>query len=126
MKSSYLSGFRTARRRWPLAAILFSASYVFGFGFSAGTWTWLASALDKSLATRTLLTDLDMNIFVDLFAHHGDSLWMLLLGGGSLAVVAWFLAVWVNALTIVAVGEELALSAAAHRALDVYARFLRL
>ena len=126
MRRSYRSGFRTALRRWPLALLLFAATCVPGLVFSAAAWSWLADALDKSLATRTLLTDLDMNVFVDLIGHHGESLRMLLLGGLLLAVVCWLFGVWLNAMTISAVGDDLPLAAAAHRGLDLYVTFLAL
>jgi hypothetical protein len=126
MGSSYVSGFRIALQRWPLALILFAATSVFAVAFGAAAWSWLASALDKSLATRTLLTDLDMNVFVDLIAHHGESLWMLLAGGTLLAIVSWLVGVGLNAMAIAALGDDLSLAPAAHRALDLYVRFLRL
>src|SRR5216110_1096241 len=106
MGRSYRAGLRTALQRWPLAALLLGAACVSGFGFGAGAWSWLAEALGKSLATRTLAADLDMNVFVDLAAHHRASLWQLLLSGCGLAVVVWLIGVWLNAMTIVAVAED--------------------
>jgi hypothetical protein len=126
MGSSYVSGFRTALQRWPLPLLLFAASSVPGLAFGAVAWSWLATALDKSLATRTLLTDLDMNVFVDLIAHHGEGLWMLLAGGTLLAIVCWLVGVGLNAMVIAAVGDDAPLATAAHRALELYGRFLRL
>lgn len=126
MRRSYLSGYRTALQRWPLALLLLAASCVPGLVFSAAAWSWLASALDKSLATRTLLTDLDMNVFVDLLGHHGESLRMLVLAGVLLAVVCWLVNVWLHATTIAAVGDDLPLAVAAHRGLDLYGTFLGL
>ena len=124
MRRSYIVGLRTALRRWPLVLLLFAATCVPGFVFSAGAWSWLVTALDKSLATRTLLTDLDMNVFVDLFGHHGEGLWMLALGGLLLAGICWLINVWLNAVTIAAVGDDLPLASAAHRGIDLYATFL--
>jgi len=126
MRRCYLRGFRAALRRWPLALLLFAATFVPGLTFTAAAWSWLATALDRSLATRTLLADLDMNVFVDLLGHHGDSLSMLLAGGAVLAVVCWFFGVWLNAVTVAAVGEDVPLATAAHRGLDLYATFLGL
>jgi hypothetical protein len=126
MKRSYLKGFRTALLRWPLAFLLFAATALPGLVFAATAWLWLAAALDKSLATRTLLTDLDMNVFVDLIGHHGESLWMLLLGGALLVAACWLLGVWLNATTIAAVADDTPLAAAARRGLDLYVTFLGL
>lgn len=126
MRRSYVKGLRAALRRWPVAALLFAASCVPSFVFSALAWSWLADALDRSLATRGLLTDLDMNVFVDLLEHHGEGLWMLGLAGLLLAGVCWLIGVWLNAVTIVAVSDDMPLAAAAHKGLDLYVRFLGL
>ena len=119
MRRSYVKGLRAALRRWPLAALLFAASCLPSFVFSALAWSWLADALDRSLATRSLLTDLDMNVFVDLLEHHGEGLWMLGVAGLLLAGVCWLVGVWLNAVTIVAVSEDMPLGAAAHKGLDL-------
>lgn len=126
MRRCYLRGYRSALRRWPLVLLLFVATVVPGLVFSAAAWSWLANALDKSLATRTLLTDLDMNVFVDLIGHHGESLRMLGLSGLLLLAVCWLVNVWLNAVTIIAVGDDLPLAAAAHRGVDLYLTFLGL
>ena len=126
MRRSYLSGFapRCGAGRWHCCSSRQRACPAWGSAPTA--WSWLATALDKSLATRTLLTDLDMNVFVDLLGHHGESLLDAAVGGVLLAVVCWLFGVWLNAVTIAAVGDDLPLAAAAHRGLDLYATFLRL
>jgi len=126
MRRSYLSGWRAAVQRWPLAVFLFAAACVPSFAFSALAWSWLADALDRSLATRGLLTDLDMNVFVDLLEHHGEGLWMLGLAGLLLTAVCWLIGVWLNAMAIVAVTDDLPVRAAAHKSLDLYVTFLAL
>ena len=83
-------------------------------------------ALNSSLASRTLLTDLDWNVFVDLLVHRGLSLQMLLLGGGLLAIPALLLGIWLNAAAVVAVGEDGTLGDCLRRALTLYPTFFRL
>jgi hypothetical protein len=126
MRSAYVSGLRRALRQWPIALVLFAVSLLSGLVFTAATWSWLAIALDKSLATRTLLTDLDMNVFVDLFVHHGESLRMLLVGAGSLLAIFSLLWVGLNAVAVVAAGEDVALSESVRQGVALYPRFLRL
>ena len=126
MGAAYVDGFRSALRRWPVVLLAFLASLSTGAVFMAASWSWLSLALDNSLATRTLLTDLDMNVFVDLFLHHGDS-WRMLLGAGAmLAAVVAAVTVWLNAITVIACGEDASLGACVRRGVDVYAPFLRL
>jgi hypothetical protein len=115
-----------ALQRWPVALALFLANLAFGLLFSVAAWRWLAAALDHSLATRTLLAHLDMNVFVDLFVHHQESAQAWLLGGALLALVSCLLAVWSNAVAVVAVGEEGPLADALSRGVALYPTFLGL
>ncbi len=39
MASAYLGGLAVAFRRWPIALLLFAASLLTAFGFSALAWT---------------------------------------------------------------------------------------
>jgi len=119
-------GLLTALRRWPVVLVLFIANLVAGLCFTGAAWSWLSESLDNSLATRTLLTDLDWNVFVDLVAHHGDSLQMLLAAGVLLALPALLLGVWLNAAAVVAVGEDGSLGDCLRRGLTIAPRFLRL
>ena len=64
MGQAYALGLRAALRRWPVVVVLFLANLAAGVGFTAATWWWLSWSLDASLATRTLLADLDLNVFV--------------------------------------------------------------
>ncbi len=126
MGQAYVWGFTGAVRRWPVVVVLFLANLAAGLCFTAAAWSWLSVSLDKSLATRTLLTELDWNVFVDLFAHHGSSLWMLAGTGILLAAFAVVLGVWLNAVAVVAVGEDGALSDCLRRALSLYPTYLGL
>lgn len=102
MCTAYLTGFSVAVRRWPVVLILFAATVVWALGFAAMSWNWLAAALDNSLATRTLLTDLDMNVFIDLSAYHAEGFWMLMQAGVILAVLFALIGIWLNATAVVA------------------------
>jgi hypothetical protein len=87
MIRSYLRGLGAATQRWPLALILWCAGMAFGAAFGWAASFWLSHALDASLATRTLVNDLDPNVFVDLYFHHWEGLRMLLPVAVVLAVV---------------------------------------
>lgn len=126
MGQAFGLGLLTALRRWPVVVVLFIANLVVGLCCTAAAWSWLSESLDNSLATRTLLTDLDWNVFVDLFAHHGHSFHMLLVAGVILAIPALLLGVWLNAAAVVAVGEDGSLGDCLRRGLILSATFLRL
>jgi hypothetical protein len=119
-------GFRAALRRWPVVTILFVANVAAGFCFTAAAWSWLSTALDNSLASRTLLTDLDWNVFIDLAVHHGQSLQMLLVSGVMLALAAVLCGIWLNAVAVVAVGEDGTLGECMWRGLALYPKFFQL
>lgn len=126
MGQAFGLGFLAALRRWPVVVILFVANFVAGLCFAGAAWTWLAESLDRSLPTRSLLTDLDWNVFVDLLVHHAQSLRMLLAGGVLLAVPAVLLGIWLNAAAVVAVGEDGSLGDCLRRGLTLYPTFFRL
>jgi hypothetical protein len=126
MGQAFGLGLLAALRRWPIVVLLFVANLAVGLCFAGAAWTWLYESLDRSLATRTLLTDLDWNVFVDLLAHHGQSLRMLLVGGVLLALPAVLLSIWLNAATVVAVGEDGNLGDCLRRGLSLYPTFFRL
>ena len=119
-------GLLAALRRWPVVVVLFVANLAAGLCFTAAAWSWLSAALDNSLASRTLLTDLDWNVFVDLVVHHGQSLRMLLAGALLLALPAVLFGIWLNAVAVVAVGEDGTLGECMWRGLVLYPRFFRL
>jgi hypothetical protein len=126
MGRAYVWGLRGALRRWPVVGLLFGAHLAAGLCAGMAAWLWLAAALDNSLATRTLLADLDVNVFVDLFVHHGASLRMLVLLGAAILLGAMAIGIWLNAVAVVAVAEEETLGACARRAFDLYASFVGL
>ncbi len=119
-------GFVAALRRWSVVIVLFVANLAAGLCFTAAAWSWLSGALDNSLASRTLLTDLDWNVFVDLMVQHGESLRMLLAGGLLLALPAVLFGIWLNAVAVVAVGEDGTLAECLRRGLALYPRFFEL
>jgi hypothetical protein len=126
MGRAYIRGFALALRRWPLVLVLFLASLLAGLSFAAAAWFWLASALGSSLATRTLLSDLNVQIFIDLFVHHRESLWMLVLAGSILAAAFVGLSVWLNAAAIASVGEEASTASCLLGAVQLYPTYLAL
>jgi hypothetical protein len=126
MGRAYIRGFVLALRRWPVVLVLFVASLLAGLSFTAAAWSWLSLALGSSLATRTLLTDLNVQIFIDLFMHHRESLGMLVLAGSMLAVAFVVLGVWLNAAAIASVGEEISASNCLLRGIQLYPTYLGL
>ena len=126
MGQAFGLGLLRALRRWPVVVVLFMVNLAVGLCFTGVAWSWLFDALDCSLATRTLLTNLDWNVFVDLIAHHAGSLHMLLVAGLVLALPALLLGVWLNAAAVVAVGEDGSLGDCLRRGLTLSPTFLRL
>jgi len=126
MGRAYTAGFRLALRGWPLAPLLFAATLLPGLISLTVAWTWLSGALDNALASRTLLADLDLNVFVDLLVHHAERFSELSTGGGLLLVVCALVWIWLNAIAVVAVTEDVPVRAAAGRAAQVYPTFLSL
>lgn len=103
MLTALLRGGLKAGRLWPFVTVLWLINGVFGILFSVAAGYWLSLALDHSLATRTLLHDLDPNVFVDLYHHHGESFRLLVVIAGLMAVgylVLWF---WLHGTVIFAV-----------------------
>lgn len=119
-------GLRTARVRWAIGLLLYAGLAAPGLGFAVASWVWLSSALDGSLANRTLLKELDPNVFIDLFVHHRPSLRMLLVAGTLLLVGVWCGWVWLHATAVAALGEDPSLPRAARRGFELVPRFLRL
>lgn len=60
------------------------------------TWVWLDGVLDRSLATRTLLSSLDAHIFIDLAVHHGAAVRALGVALGVLMGVGLLAQIWAN------------------------------
>jgi hypothetical protein len=126
MSAAYLAGLRTAMRQWRLCMVLFTASFAAALCFTAATWVWLANALDSGLPTRTLLRELDMDVFVDLLVHHGDSLRMLLATAALAAVFFGALSVWLNGAVVAAIADDVGLSDALRRGLGSSPTYFRL
>jgi hypothetical protein len=127
MLRSYLKGWSAALRQWRFVLLLFGLGLAAGGAFMACSWFWLSSALDSSLATRTLSTTLDANIFVDLAAHRADELTALAVAALLLSVGGSLLWVWVNAAVIAAVsGLHDSMVAACRQGAASYFQMLKL
>lgn len=117
---------RRALGRWPVVALLFAASLLAGVAFMLVSWRWLAIGLDGSLATRTLLGHLDVNVFVDLVVHRGDLLSMLLVNTVTIAAVFALVWVWLNGIAVFAVLEPHSLATCAARSFSQSRTFVGL
>jgi hypothetical protein len=126
MGRAYIYGFALALRRWPVVLVLFLASLLAGLSFTAAAWSWLSLGLGSSLATRSLLTDLNVQVFIDLFIYHCEGLQMLLLTGLALLVVFVLLGVWLNAAAVASAGEEISAPKCLLRGLQLYPTYLGL
>lgn len=103
MLRAYLRGAGIAARHWLLISGVFLAAASFGLTFAFASGAFLSDALEGSLATRTLFKELDPNVLVDLWFHHGEGLRMLAVVAVILAIghtMAWW---WLHAVMIVAV-----------------------
>ena len=103
MLRALLTGLRLTTRQWRLGLVLWLVSAGFGVGFAAVTGYWLSESLAGSLPMRTLLHELDADVFVDLLFHHGESLRMVLVAAMVLAVIYVGLWFWFHAAIVVAV-----------------------
>ena len=126
MGRAYVAGLRAALYRWPVVLVLFLASLASGLSVAAAAWSWLSLALGKSLATRSLLAHLDAQVFIDLFAHHGESFQGLLIAAVVMALFFALVGVWLNAVAVVAVGEQSALSDCLVSGFAIYPTYLGL
>ncbi len=126
MSHALLAGLRHCLRQWPVVLLLYAAWLAPSLIFGAVAWTRLQEGLDRSLAARTSLRDLDLNVFVDLFAHHRDlflgiTIAGLLLGAGSMLV--W---IWLHAVAVAAAGSDASLRDSLRRAHELFGRFFAL
>lgn len=127
MTRSYVKGFSSALLNWRFVLLVFALGLLGGCAFMACSWLWLASALDSSLATRTLLTSLDINVFIDLATYHGAGLAMLLMVAVILAAGGCLLWIWVNAAVVAAVsGVHDSMAAACRAGATNYLELLKL
>lgn len=103
MQRAFLQGVRVALRCWRLTIMLWLVGVAFAAAFSSVSASWLSQALGGSLATRRLLRDLDPNVLIDLYYHHGAGLRLLAACAAVMAiayVVAW---IWFHGAIAVAV-----------------------
>lgn len=127
MGRAYIRGLSSALRNWRFAVLVFVIGLLGALAFMACSWVWLASALDSSLATRTLLTSLDANVFIDLRRHHDDEFGLLVMVAAILAVGGGLLSIWVNAAVLAAVsGLHHSMSAAFRAGAASYFQHLKL
>jgi hypothetical protein len=126
MSGALTASLRRAIQRWPVVALLFSASLLAGLTFMVVGWRWLTIGLDGSLATRTLLGHLDVNVFIDLLSHRSDLLSMLVASGITIAAVFSVVWVWLNGIAVLAVLEPHSLATCAARSFSLSAHFLGL
>jgi hypothetical protein len=73
-----------------------------------------------------LLTDLDVNVFIDLLAHHGDSLFTLLTTILLLTLTLGLVGIGLTAMVVAAVAEDGGLRAWTRRAVDLYPTYVAL
>ncbi len=104
MRGAYSCGAVRAAKCWPLSAALWLVNGVFGVAFAVASGYWLARALDGSLATRTLLRDLDPDVLIDLYLYHGEGFRMLLVLALFMGAVYAILWCWFHGVVILAVG----------------------
>lgn len=102
MLRAYLVGARAAAQRWLLIAVLGLITALFGLAFALASGAWLSEALEGSLATRLLLHEIDPDVLVDLWYHHGEGLYVLLIVALLLAVVHTVLWWWLHGVVICA------------------------
>ncbi|HVM96843.1 MAG TPA: hypothetical protein VMT89_10660, partial [Candidatus Acidoferrales bacterium] len=124
MDSVYERGWRLATEQWRVVVALFVGSVSGGGSFMAFSWWWLGRTLDNSLVTRTLLTDLDANIFVDLLRHERGGIAMLLSQGAVLGAGLVIIWVWLNGTAAVAVSTGATLRSSSRVSLQFYPRLL--
>lgn len=105
MWSAYVGGFRGVLRRWPLVLALWLIGAAFGIAFTLASQAWLATALEGSLASRTLAHRLDPDVLVDLWYHHGEGLRMLGVVAGLLAVLHAVLWWWLDGVIVASVAD---------------------
>ncbi|MBI4517188.1 MAG: hypothetical protein HY699_15390 [Deltaproteobacteria bacterium] len=90
-------GLAGAVRRWPVVLLLWAVGALFGLAFSIAAGHWLDQALEASLATRTLLQDLSLNLLIELWHYHRESLTLLLAVGAVLGLTQLAVTIALNA-----------------------------
>jgi len=100
MQRAYFFGARLALRCGSLVSVLWLVGALFGAGFALASGYWLAEALDGSLASRTLLYDLDPNVFIDLYRRQGSGFRMLIAVAALMGAVYFLLWCWLHGVVI--------------------------
>jgi hypothetical protein len=127
MLSAYVGGFRAMLRRWPLVLILWLIGAAIGLAFTLAAQAWLVTALEGSMASRTLAHRLDADVLVDLWYHHGEGLRMLAVIAALLGVLHMALWWWLDGVIVASIaGAEGAWWPAGLRLAPVMARLYAL
>ena len=126
MWDAYVAGGRAAGRCVGLIVVLYIIGAAVVAVFGTAVWLTVEHMLDGALATRTLLTDLDANVFLDLIVHKSDSLRGLGLAGLVVAGGALILYVWLNAALIVAVAGAVNVRTSLRRGWGLFPTFVSL
>lgn len=109
VRSLVESGWQQARQRIALVGIGLGLSWLTAILFAGFSWMWLERALGDSLPTRTLLTDLDVHVVIDLLVHHRHSMRMLVGQGVLIAAIGLGAWIWLQAATAMAVSSTASL-----------------
>jgi len=94
--------------------------------FGSVAWLRLQSALDRSLAARSLLADLDANVFVDILLQRGAGPGVIPVAAVLIGLATMVVWVWLNAATAAAASDTPGLGAALRRGGNLFVPFLSL
>lgn len=120
------AGGRAVPRMWAAIGCAYAVNAGMAGLFAIAAWLWLAEALDGSLATRTLLTAPDANVFVDLLMHHGESLRALGVTAAILVALGSLAGIWTNGALVAAAAGDVGVRQSLRRGWGLFPVFLRL
>ncbi len=126
MRRILRSGLHELIHRWPVVLFLYAALMAPTLIFGAVAWARLQVALDRSLAGRTLLKDVDLNVFVDLFVHRKDAIVGIGIAAVLLIAGSMMVWIWLQASMIAALSDDESLGDAMRRGAEVFGLCFRL
>jgi len=126
MTQALLSGLRRTLLHWPMTVFLYAALLAPTLIFGAVSWTSLQVALERSVAARTALSDLDLNLFVDLYVHHREMFRGIAIAAVLIGAATTMIWIWLHAAMIAAASDDDGLGESLHRANELYPPFFRL